>query len=427
MRAVVPVIVATAPDSVGVLVAAHELSADERTRFRGEDFNHPSIRALRPLVTEILAAYGNPVTNLDRARALRDWVSRTAVHPYWTLHPDGSTSNLSVLPPGATWLDANWAAYWKIFEDTQYWGAVGMDGYAMLNRLLGTLDPVTGQRAADGMMEHVAGARYRIRDLETYRYVLCSYQDIILTTIWAAAGLHGMLISTVGHDPAAVFIPELGRWVYEDPEWNEEFVLDDAGDPLSPTALLELTSAGQAGRLTPRKLPGPVFDPETYVATDSYLNYSAGILLMGSQLNSRIVGIGGWPMQYVQIDVPMLEREPVFSDTKRFVRVQPQDAFPTLGVVVQQVTMQDSVFVVHLGSTYPSHDHFERRIDDHAWEMVSNIDVLPVGACRVSYRSVDVVGTYSATAVLDVWAPRADGFLESADPGSVRGSGRSCA
>ena len=51
-------------------------------------------------------------------------------------------------------------------------------------------------------MVNVEGARYRIRDIATYRYVLCSYQDIMLNTLWAAAGLHGMLISTVGHDPA---------------------------------------------------------------------------------------------------------------------------------------------------------------------------------------------------------------------------------
>ncbi len=44
----------------------------------------------------------------------------------------------------------------------------------MLDRLLGTLDPVTGTRADDGMMVHVAGARYRIRDIQSYHYTLCS-------------------------------------------------------------------------------------------------------------------------------------------------------------------------------------------------------------------------------------------------------------
>src|SRR6266704_6069729 len=140
-----------------------------------------------------------------------------------------------------------------------------MDGYAMLDRLLGTLDPATGRRADDGMMAEVEGARYRIRDLATYHYVLCSYQDIMLNALWAAAGLHGMLISTVGHDPAAVFIPELGRWVYEDPEFDDEYLLDGTVDPLSPIDFLTFSSDGQANRLQPKKSAGPTFDPEPYV------------------------------------------------------------------------------------------------------------------------------------------------------------------
>src|SRR5207244_9046484 len=95
---------------------------------------------------DILAGYGNPTTNLDRARAIRDWLSRTAVHPYRRLHPEGSTSNLSVLPLGKTWADVNPVSMGKINNDTQFWGVVGLNGYAMLDRLLGTLEPATGRR-----------------------------------------------------------------------------------------------------------------------------------------------------------------------------------------------------------------------------------------------------------------------------------------
>src|SRR5207302_4192805 len=251
-KARVPVIVATAPDSVGVLAAAQPLTTIQRALHVGEDVANPLILALRPLVTDILAAYGNPTTNLDRARAIRDWLARTAVHPHPPLHPDASTSNLGVLPPGKTWADVNAVSHSpKIDADQQYWWGVGYDGYAMLDRLLGTLDPVTGVRADDGMMVLVQGARYRIRDVASYNYTLCTFQAIMLGALWEAAGLQGMLISTVDHDPSTVFIPELGRWVYEDPTFNEEYLLDGTGDPLSPVDLLTLSSNGQASRLRP--------------------------------------------------------------------------------------------------------------------------------------------------------------------------------
>jgi len=426
------VIIATAPDSVGVLAAAQPLTTVARDSFVGEDLGNPLILALRPLLTDILLAYGSPVTNLDRARAIRDWVSRTAVHPFWGIHPDGSTSNVSVLPAGTTWADVNPVSMSKIDADAQYWGGVGMNGYAMLDRLLGTLDPATGVRADDGMMAHVGGARYEIRDIASYHYVLCSYQDIILEALWAAAGLHGMLISTVGHDPAAVFIPELGRWVYDDPEFNEEYFLDGTGEPLSPIDLLSLSSAGEAGRLIAEKRPGPTYDPEVYVAGASYISGSpTGYVIMGSQLNNRLVGVvlvghGSWPVRYVQIDVPQLADQSPFNDPITYARVTGTDAFPTLGVVVQALQVQDSVYTVQLGSTFPNHQSFQRRVNGTTWENVRGIDVLPVGACRVEYRSVDAAGNISASAALDAWIPRAAGFVEAAAPGSVRSQARYC-
>lgn len=420
-----PVVVATAPDSVGILAAASTLTTVQRDLYVGENLENPLIVALHPLVADILASYGNPTTNLDRARALRDWVSRTAVHPYSLLHPNGSSSNLTVLPTGVTWADVNAAAYPKIDQDTQFWGSVGLNGYAMLDSLLGTLDPSTGQRAANGMMVQVAGSHYQIRDIASFHYVLCSYQDIIFNTMLAAAGLQGMLINTLGHDPAAVFIPEMGRWIYEDPEWDEEYALDGMGDPLSPTDLLTLSSSGQGGRLQPRKLAGPSYDPTVYVAGDSYIaeDHANGMVIMGSQLNNQVVGIVGsysWPMRYVQIDVPQLALEPPYNDPVKYAPVSATDAFPTLGVVVQQVQTEDSVYVAHLSSTLPNHQHFERRVDGGAWSTVSAVDVLPVGQCRVEYRSVDAMGNVGATSVLDVWVPRAPGFIDSGVAGSMR-------
>jgi hypothetical protein len=429
-----PVIVATAPDSIGILTMAQPLSTVDRTLFVGENLTSPSIQALHPLVSDILAAYGNPKTNLDRARAIRDWVARTAIHPYPPLHPTGSTSNLSVLPPDMTWADVNPVSMAKVDDDAQYWGAVGMNGYAMLDRLLGTLDPNTGLRANDGMMVHMQGARYRIRDVASYRYILCSYEDVIVNALWAAAGLQGMLISTIGHDPAAVFIPELGRWVYEDPEWDEEYLLDGTGEPLSPSALLTLSSAGEGGRLQASKLQGPSFAPEVYVSGDSYMNegHSDGFAIMGSQLYNSVVetvvpGSGSWPVRYVQIDGPQLAvAPPPFNDPILYARVTSQDAFPTLGVVVQELQSEDSVYVARLSSTFPNHQAFERRMGSGPWQTVGDIDVLPVGACRVEYRSVDADGNVSASAVLDVWAPRPEEFIELDGASGVRSQTTLC-
>ena len=377
---------------------------------------------------DILAAYGNPTTNLARARAIRDWLARTAIHPHPPLHPDGSTSNLGVLPPGATWADVNAVSHSpKIDADQQYWWGVGYDGYAMLDRLLGTLDPVTGVRADDGMMVLVQGARYRIRDVASYHYTLCTFQAIMLGALWEAAGLQGMLISTVDHDPSTVFIPELGRWVYEDPTFNEEYLLDGTGDPLSPVDLLTLSSNGQASRLRPTKVNGPSFDPEVYIPTASYVGqHPNGMVIMGSQLNNRVVGIGAWPTRLVQINVPQLALEPAFNDPVNYDPVSADVAFPRLGVVAQQLQVHDSVYVVQLSSTFPNAQRLERRLNGGSWQSVAGLDVLPVGQCRVEYRSLDAGGNVSATAAFDVWVPRASGFVEGGSLGSVRAQAQYC-
>jgi hypothetical protein len=422
----VPVIVAAAPDSVGVMAAAQPLSSVTSHRYLGEDLGDPSILALRPLVAEILAAYGSPAGNLDRARAIRDWVARTAVYPEPSLHPNNSSANLSVLPQGSTWADVN-ALKGKQGEDNDYWWQQYNDGYLMLDRLLGTLDPATGLRANDGMMEHVTGARYRIRDIDAYRYPLCSYLVHITNTLWAAAGLHGILVSILNHDAAAVFIPELGEWIYEDPSFNEEYLLDGIGQPLSAPRLLELSTAGAAARLRATKMTGPSFDPEVYADGPSYLGavHPEGMLIMGSQLNRRRVGIRVWDGRSVQIDVPALAAAPApWSDPNSYVRVTASEAYPDLGVIVQDVVLEDSVYLVHLSSAFPNYQGFERRLFGQNWESVDSTDVLPVGAYKVEYRSVDAVGNVSASALLDVWAPRTDDFVQLALPGTLRAQAR---
>jgi len=82
--------------------------------------------------------------------------------------------------------------------------------------------------------------------------------------------------------------------------------------------------------------------------------------------------------------------------------------------------------MVRLATSFPNHQRFERSLDGQSWEGVEDTDVLPVGACRVAYRSVDAVGAVSASAVLDVWLPRAEEFVASSVPGGVRSQARYC-
>ena len=430
VQARVPVIVATRPDSVGVVAVAQPLTNVDRERYYGENLANPSILALRPLVQEIFAAYGNPTTNLDRARVIRDWVARTAIYPDPWVHPDTTTSNLTVLPPGKTWADLNRVLSPQEWDaDAIYWSYQFSDGYLMLDRLLGTLDPATGRRAEDGMMEYVGAARYRIRDLTSYRYLACSYQTTIVSALWAAAGLHGLQASIFAHDPAAVFIPELGRWVYQDVTFNEEYLLDGTGEPLSPTDLLTLSTDGQVSRLHAAKTAGPTFDPGVYLSGRRYLDVvPQGMTFMGAGLYRRVVGTqGAWDARFVQIDVPALATAPApWSNPNTYVRVTATEAFPTLGVVVEEVSMQDSVYVLRLSSTFPDHQRFERRLIGRDWETAGTTDVLPIGACQVEYRSVDSVGSISATALLNVWAPRTEEFVQSAAPGSLRAQAQYC-
>src|SRR6185295_13385259 len=108
------------------------LPSNPRIRFVGEDLSNPSTLALRPLVAEILAAYGNPTSSLGRARAIRDWVARTAAYPDSGVHTDNSAANLSVLPPGKTWADVN-----AVLSDSQrardvaFWADIAADGYSV--------------------------------------------------------------------------------------------------------------------------------------------------------------------------------------------------------------------------------------------------------------------------------------------------------
>ena len=246
-------------------------STTDQTVFTGANLEDPRLAPLRPLVADIFRAYGNPTRPLDQVRAIRDWVARTAIHPYYWLHTSESHANASVLPPGATWATLNeYVDRYTVkanIDDNVWWEQFNGDGIAMLDALIGTLDPVTGSRADDGMMRHIQGAQYQMRSIEEMRFIQCSSQDRILVLLWAVAGYHGVLLSTTGHDPAAVFLPREG-WVYEDATFNEEFTLRGSEQPVSPLDLMVLSRANRLDALVRRKMKGPSWSADVYVGND---------------------------------------------------------------------------------------------------------------------------------------------------------------
>jgi hypothetical protein len=326
-------------------------------------------------------------------------VARTAIHPYPPLHPDGSQANLAVLPTGATWADVNRLYSQKFDSDSAYWRQVHFNGFAMLDRLLGTLDPATGRRASDGLMERVGPAQYRIKDISEYRYVLCSYQNVMLISLWGSIGLQGLLLSTNGHDPAAVFIPEFGRWVYEDATYNEEFTLKNSSYLLSPLDLLALSRAGRKDHIVGRKITGPSWSPDVYV--DARINRAGtyfgdghpyGMSMMGSQLNNDLPTSPTFRVHTVQIQFPDLERP--FNDPSLYLPADPAIAFPRPGARIAGIIDDGDQVRVELEPTHPDYITLEKRIGLGPWEPVAPSDTIPKSGTgvRVTYRGVDPVG-----------------------------------
>lgn len=378
---------------------------EERVTYQGADLADPRILALRPLVAEILAAYPPAKSALDTARVLRDWLARTAIHPYPPLHPDGTTSNISVLPVGTAWSDVN-ALYHERYEaDSHFWTGMYQDGPQMLDSLLGS---VAGPRAGTGgMMERVGPARYRIRSLDSYRFVLCSYQSQMLIALWGAAGLHGMMVPTLGHDGSAVFVPELRNWIYMDPTYNEEYHLDGRTVPLTPFELVTVSTAGRSAELRSISSRGPHWDPSEYAASTahpagSYVGeHPEGFIFIGSQLNNAVTTPFGVPVRHVQIANEAVAAHPFFGNPASFRQVAPAVAFPDLGVGVERIESEDAGIRVRLASSLPGHARFEKRVAGGEWVPCAEEDLVPHGTGMVEYRSLDAVGTTGIIAIVE--------------------------
>ena len=378
-----------------------------RLSYAGLDLGHARVLAQRPLVSAILADYGNPATDEGRVSALRDWVARTALHGLPDLTPAGSSANLAVLPAGKTWADANAAANaaGKVAGDDSVNNAAAGDGTVLLDKLIGTVNVADGSRAPDGRMTKQAGgqAYYRVNSLATYVWHRCTYQHRILQVLLGAAGYHGALCSTVGHDPLAVWVPALRGWVYACSTYNELFRDVAVGEPLlGPVELHTLSRTNQRARATPAKRPGPLWSPEVFIdpanPNSTYFTpaHPDGMAVMGaSGLDQRYVGGAPRERRLVQIDAPALAGTAGLNDQRNYARVAPGTAFPNLGVAMLTPRSIGAAVQVPLISSWPNHDHFERQNADGTVVTVPASDVVMAGAGVLAYRSVDTAGTTS--------------------------------
>lgn len=360
--------------------------------YEAEDLDHPQIVALQPLVAAIYRDYGYPATELARVRALRDWVARTAIIGMNGFHPDGSTANLSVLPPGKSWREVNRrsAIPAKIRDDATFWWSVGSDGTAMLRELVGEYQSGRWNR---GMMEHVAGSRFRIRNLTTHRYALCTFQAMMAVALWNAAGFHASLVQSVDHDGAAVFVPDLGRWVWQDPTHNEDFVDAVTGSPLGTMRLQVLSARDSLAYARSVRIQGPVWDRETYVNPARYgcCTYTRlstrALTVVAQQVRNRQAGQDGW-----RTATYFVSSARAGGFVPRGARPAPvrQDIFPLLGARVDSITSLGTVALAHLGSTFPETARYEMRIGAAGpWTAVSNPVALPPQACDFRFRPLD--------------------------------------
>ncbi len=401
--------------SVRVLHSASPLTSVDRNRYLPGDVNDPRLDQIRPLVREILRDYGNPTSEWNQVRALRDWVARTAVHPYVPFHPDGSVANIAVLPTGLVWADFNASIGARETQDAQFWLRRHYDGFAMLDTLLGTYNSATSGRNDDGLLRHLDGARYQMRSLESFRSVYCSYQGVMLRTLLLSKGLHGIALMLTDHESNAVFLPSMAKWVYLDPTFNESFHLNGLGLPLSPLELFDLRLAGEQFAATRRRGLTPLWDDRRYIArlldprATYFGNNPSGMPVLGVVLNSfdawkKDQWGGYYDQRLAMLDTPEVDNFWPFSRRDAYARLTRDEAFPHLGIQVNvsRPTM-DSV-VVQLQSNQPQAVALQRKVNGGAWTGVGGEDdisllAVPLGTV-VYYRSLDVRGNPSAVAEL---------------------------
>lgn len=384
----------------------------------GDDFQRLEFSYVRPLVEEIFTVYDNPSTNLGKLRALRDWIARMAIHPHPPLHPIAD-KNTHVLPIGWDWamFDALREGGERWSRDSAFWAGFNLNGYKMLNRLF-NLDGTEPYP----MMAKIGPAEYRIKKLtedssdpEVYRTALCTYQAEMLITLAASIEIHGILVSTYGHDTCAFYLPEFAKWVYMDPTYNEDYVWTSTGTELRPpeqqegsvASPWELYMASTAGVMRDvflaAKIPGPSWEITVYAdsADDSRATYlgdsnAYGWIVMGSNLVQEYAD--PFRTNLVVYDAPFFYEHPddpaaIALSTRQ--RVSDMEiVFPALGVSIAGTTQIDQTStLITLASNWPYHEHFEIPDAYGVWNTLTGDLVLTVPANQTTrIRSVDKAG-----------------------------------
>lgn len=397
----------TPADTAVCALAGRLNEAPVETPYLAGDITDPSLGELRVLAEQVLRDYGSPRSDVEQARALRDWVARTALHPDSAFHPTGSAINTQVLPDGATWGDFNAAVARRVSADNAFWFQRHYDAVAMLRELLGTYDAGTGRRADDGMLRHIGGAQYQVRSLDTFRTLLCSYQGVILRGLLLSIGLHGAIVQLGDHDALAVFLPSLGKWVYMDPTFNESFLDPRTGELQSPEEIHRARLSGTHGSLVPDVPPVPVWDAVPFAtrvgdARASYFgNNPAGFVILGTLLNNRDAGQrdrwgGILGMAPAIAPSPYNDQVYPFSRRDRYPVLQYDELFPYFGAVATTTRVgADSVWLT-AASTLPQTQQLEYRVGQGAWSplpgsLLLDLRSFPSGS-SIDVRPRDVRG-----------------------------------
>lgn len=394
-----------------VLKQGQPTSPLERTAFNPEYLSPEQDELLDALIADILADYGNPQTEVGKLRALRDWVARTIIHPYSYFHLFKPYDNTANLPEGKNWKDfATYATNTKVYEDFRFlWGTYKLDGFKLLDHAI----DLTGGNAG-GLMQKVEGSHYRVRDLANNNFYQCTPQAMILIALSHAMGYQGVLISTAGHDTAAIYIPSLSKWIYMDPTYNEDYVDRVTGALLSPDELLEKSFEGTVFQdAVAVKSPGPKWDPDVYLdftdsPTTTYFNeHREGMQVMGSQLNADMIDNTLYNTRQVQVMTPKLPGWSPFDNERQYVRVLPQRAFPELGLYAGQMkAAEKSGYDVTVLANVPVQD-LEMKLGEGDWQPVTgwtpggtvNID-FPGGL--VYLRATEKAGLKTSTMIVQM-------------------------
>jgi len=389
-------------------------------RFVPIAFDDAYIRANVPMVTRILATYNLTLSSSRQsiALALREFIARNLVHAQVAFHPNGSATNLTVLPTGKTWADFNTAFSTRGQSDADWTSAnIGYSGAGLLDYYFGTLNLTDGTRGSNGLLQEVSDGRWQIRDLATYRSAFCSFQHVPLAALTASCGIPGTICITKGHHSQASYLVDdtdgglAEGWVINDATYNESHWLDGAGLLLGPAQLQALSLEGKQARIVQLKGAGPSYDPAVYFAANgaldkSYFNnpgHPNGMNPIGSLLNiGSIVRTIAPPVPVIQLG---MTPGPLSDVNYPSLHVRGQAMFPEMGAYLTRLHQVSSTWIVGLASSWvgPGTHVFQKRTNGGAWaDLAEGADTVLAGTGRVEYRPRDSLGFYGGRVTIDV-------------------------